>query len=269
VKHSQNCVTVTTFNIWNGTLSHVWQSRHLPYDTWHSQNCVTVTTFNTWNIHKIVWQSRHSTYDTWNIHRVVWQLRHLKRETFAGLCDSHDIYLPSSSIIVTRVRLISPKSTLLAGQGFFKITKNSLFLENSSWSRIGILRICLVAPGWNVCKWQNQRENELREPIPHIGLCTHHEPRSSIFKRDKINGKIIKTLKTQKLKMTKSVGEELHYWLLWTKTVIWCWKNALRIRGGIGIGNEFLKIARREEPLIGSGGKAPPLSHIILFQGIR
>jgi len=53
------------------------------------------------------------------------------------------------------------------------------------------------------------RENELREPIPHIGLCTYHEPRSSIFKRNVI-GQIVKTLKTQKLKMTESVGEELY-----------------------------------------------------------
>jgi len=30
------------------------------------------------------------------------------------------------------------------------------------------------------------RENELRKPIPRIGLCTHHEPRSSIFKRNLI-----------------------------------------------------------------------------------
>jgi len=53
------------------------------------------------------------------------------------------------------------------------------------------------------------RENELREPIPHIGLCTHHEPRSSIFKWNVI-GQIVKTLKTQKLKMAESVGEEFH-----------------------------------------------------------
>jgi len=48
------------------------------------------------------------------------------------------------------------------------------------------------------------RENELREPIPHIGLCTH-EPRSSIFKRNVI-GQTVTTLKTQKF---KSVVEEL------------------------------------------------------------
>jgi len=30
------------------------------------------------------------------------------------------------------------------------------------------------------------RENELREPISHIGLCTHHEPRSSIFKASRL-----------------------------------------------------------------------------------
>jgi len=47
------------------------------------------------------------------------------------------------------------------------------------------------------------RENELREPIPHIGLCTHHQPRSSIFKRNVI-GQTIKTLKTQKPKMAQS-----------------------------------------------------------------
>jgi len=42
-------------------------------------------------------------------------------------------------------------------------------------------------------------------------------------------------------------------WLLWTKTMIWCWKNAASIREGIGTSNEFLKIATREEPLIGFG----------------
>jgi len=42
------------------------------------------------------------------------------------------------------------------------------------------------------------RECELKEPTPHIGLCTYHEPRSSILKRNVI-GKIVKTLKTQKL----------------------------------------------------------------------
>jgi len=35
--------------------------------------------------------------------------------------------------------------------------------------------------------------------------------------------------------------------------MIWCWKNAANIREGIGIGNEFLKIASQVEPLIGSG----------------
>lgn len=37
-------------------------------------------------------------------------------------------YLPSSSMMVTLVRLGSPRSTMLAGIGFFNITKNSLFL---------------------------------------------------------------------------------------------------------------------------------------------
>jgi len=39
------------------------------------------------------------------------------------------------------------------------------------------------------------REYELREPIPHIELCTYHDPRSSIFKRNGI-GQIVKTVKT-------------------------------------------------------------------------
>jgi len=42
----------------------------------------------------------------------------------------------------------------------------------------------------------NAGEYELREPIPHIGLCTYNEPRSSIFKRNVI-GQIVKILKTQ------------------------------------------------------------------------
>jgi len=47
------------------------------------------------------------------------------------------------------------------------------------------------------------RENELREPIPHI------EPRSSIFKRNGID-QIVKTVKTQKSKLSESVGEDVH-----------------------------------------------------------
>jgi len=61
-----------------------------------------------------------------------------------------------------------------------------------------------------VLKRNIPREYELREPIPHIGLCTHHEPGSaSIFKRNVI-GQIVKTFKTQKLKIGESVGEEVH-----------------------------------------------------------
>jgi len=44
--------------------------------------------------------------------------------------------------------------------------------------------------------------------------------------------------------------------------MIWCWKNAANIREGIGIGNEFLKIAPLLESLIGSRDK---LSYLILF----
>jgi len=53
------------------------------------------------------------------------------------------------------------------------------------------------------------REYELREPIPHIGLCSHHKHRSSIFKRNVI-GQIVKTVKTQKSKLSESVGKEVH-----------------------------------------------------------
>jgi len=53
------------------------------------------------------------------------------------------------------------------------------------------------------------RQYELREPIPHIGLCTYHEPCLSIFKRNVI-GLIVKTHKTQKLTIGGSVGEEVH-----------------------------------------------------------
>jgi len=63
------------------------------------------------------------------------------------------------------------------------------------------------------------RENELREPIPHIGHCTHHEPRSSIFKRTDFRSRdrIFSTLKTQRFKMAESVGEDLRL-----TTMIWC-----------------------------------------------
>ena len=43
--------------------------------------------------------------------------------------------------------------------------------------------------------WKNcvlTRDNELREPIPHIGLCTHPEPRSSIFKQNVIGQNFFK-----------------------------------------------------------------------------
>jgi len=43
--------------------------------------------------------------------------------------------------------------------------------------------------------------------------------------------------------------------------MIYCWKNVVNIKEGIGIGNEFLKIAGRVEPLIGSRDK---LSYLIL-----
>jgi len=55
----------------------------------------------------------------------------------------------------------------------------------------------------------NSQENELREPIPHIGLCTYHEPRLSIFKRNVI-GQIVKTVKTQKSKLEEGVGEKVY-----------------------------------------------------------
>ena len=41
-------------------------------------------------------------------------------------------------------------------------------------------------------KYSEPRENELREPIPHIGLCTNHEPRSSIFKRNVMGQNFLK-----------------------------------------------------------------------------
>jgi len=47
------------------------------------------------------------------------------------------------------------------------------------------------------------------EPIPHIGLCSYHKPRSSIFKRNGI-GQIVKTVKTQKSKLSEIVAEEVH-----------------------------------------------------------
>jgi len=83
------------------------------------------------------------------------------------------------------------------------------------------------------------RENELREPIPHIGLCTYHELRSSIFKRNVI-GQIIKILKTQKHKMAQSVGEEVHLAFVDEDddlVLAKCGKH-----NGIGISNMFLKI---------------------------
>jgi len=97
--------------------------------------------------------------------------------------------------------------------------------------------------------------------IQPIGLCTHHEPRSSIFKRNVIS-QILKNLKTRKIlnRRTESPGEVL-IWLLWTKT-IWCWKNAVNTREEIGIGNESLKKALRVEPLIGSVDK---LSYLIFY----
>jgi len=57
------------------------------------------------------------------------------------------------------------------------------------------------------------KEYELREPIPRIGLCTYHEPRPSIFKRNGID-QIAKTVKTQKSKLSESVGEEVHFTFL-------------------------------------------------------
>jgi len=48
---------------------------------------------------------------------------------------------------------------------------------------------------------------------------------------------IIKTLKTQTLK----IGGK--YRRTETKTMIWCWKYTANTREGIGIGNEFLRIA--------------------------
>jgi len=58
------------------------------------------------------------------------------------------------------------------------------------------------------------RENELREPpiykrISHIGLVYIMSFVNLFFKQNVI-GQIVKTLETQKLKMAKSVGEELH-----------------------------------------------------------
>jgi len=61
--------------------------------------------------------------------------------------------------------------------------------------------------------WYDTREYELRESIPHIELCTYHEPRSSIFKRSGI-GQIVKTVKTQKSKLLETVGEEVHFTFL-------------------------------------------------------
>jgi len=87
-----------------------------------------------------------------------------------------------------------------------------------SWFNVGMLRgfgvfLPVLMDEFNqgrdkIGKHQ-EKINQLREPIPHIQLCTHHEPRSSIFKRNVI-GQIVKTLKTQNLKMVEGVGEEVH-----------------------------------------------------------
>jgi len=56
------------------------------------------------------------------------------------------------------------------------------------------------------CEKGRTREYELRESIPHIGLCTYHEPRSSIFNPNVI-GQIVET---QKSKFSESVREEVY-----------------------------------------------------------
>ena len=78
------------------------------------------------------------------------------------------------------------------------------------------------------------RKNELREPILHIGLCTHHEPRSTIFKLNVIGQNFLSFLARPLIAKHKTI-----------------WRHYEMSRAGIG--NEFLKIARRVEPLIGSG----------------
>jgi len=42
-------------------------------------------------------------------------------------------------------------------------------------------------------------------------------------------------------------------------------ENSVNIREGIGIGNEFLKIARRVEPLIGSGDIRSLISYYLMI----
>jgi len=88
------------------------------------------------------------------------------------------------------------------------------------------------------------REYELREPIPHIGLCPPHEPRSSIFKRNVID-QIIKTLKTQ---IGAKCRRRSAFDLCGRRRWFGAGKNSVNMREGIGISNVFLKIARWVEP---------------------
>jgi len=57
-------------------------------------------------------------------------------------------------------------------------------------------------------------------------------------------------LSRQKFEMAKSVGEELHLTLL-DKDNDLLLEKCGKHKGRIGIGNEFLKITRRMDPLIG------------------